>query len=208
MSTAARSAVASASRGAKLQAPAGALSEQAKSSFEAIASVALAKSLAPEGESAQVLVIDELPRRMKEKKAVVLSIASDRFRLVLALLCRLDDDSKAHFARLNRVDPVEWSDQAFQDAVNECGNIIVGSMNRDVGRYFPNVGMSTPNLLDREALAYLAAMGPGHSRVFQVTGLALDFYAVLFVAPTGSVDFRAEVEQLEDAVDSGELEMF
>jgi hypothetical protein len=187
---------------------AGALSEQAKTSFETIATVALARGLAPEGESAQVVPIDDLPRRMKEKKAVVLSIASDRFRLVVALLCRLDADGKAHFARLNRIDPAEWSDQDFEDAVNECGNIIVGSINRDVGRYFPSVGMSTPNVLDREALAYLEALGPGHRRVFQVTGLSLDFFAVLFVSPTGAVDFRAEVEALEDAVDSGELEMF
>ncbi len=196
------------SRGGKPSAPAGTLSEQAKTSFETIASVALAKSLAPEGESAQVAIVSELPRRMKEKKAVVLSIASDRFRLVLALMCRLDEDSKAHFARLNRVDPADWSDQAFQDAVNECGNIIVGAMNRDVGRYFPNVGMSTPNLLDREALSYLDALGPGHKRLFHVTGLAIDFYAALFVAATSAVDFRAEVEQLEDATESGELEMF
>ncbi len=208
MSTAARSAPYSASRSAKPSAPAGTLSEQAKTSFETIASAALAKSLAPEGESAQVSVVTELPRRMKEKKAVVLSIASDRFRLVLALMCRLDDESKAHFARLNRVDPSDWTDQAFQDAVNECGNIIVGAMNRDVGRYFPNVGMATPNLLDREALTYLDALGPGHKRLFHVTGLPIDFYATLFVAATSVVDFRAEVEQLEDAVDSGELEMF
>jgi hypothetical protein len=197
-----------AARGAKVQVPAGALSQQAKTSFETIASVALARSLAPEGETAQVAFIDELPRRMKEKKAVVLSIASDRFRLVLALMCRLDAEGKAHFARLNRVDPGDWSDQAFQDAVNECGNIIVGAMNRDVGRYFPNVGMSTPNLLDREALSYLDALGPGHRRLFHVSGLAIDFYAVLFVAATGNVDFRAEVEQLADQADAGELEMF
>jgi hypothetical protein len=204
----AKGSYASSTRNAKLQAPTGVLSEQAKASFELIATSALVRGLAPEGETAQVDVVTELPRRMKEKKAVVLSIASDGFRLVLGLLCRLDADSKAHFARLNRVDPNEWSDQAFQDAVNECGNIIVGAMNRDVGRYFHNVGMSTPNLLDREALAYLDAMGAGHRRWYHVTGLALDFYAVLFVTPTGPVDFRAEVEQLEDAVDSGELEMF
>jgi hypothetical protein len=195
-------------RQAKLQGPVGALTEAAKTSFDTIVTVALARSLAPEGESAQVGIATELPRKPREKKAIVLSIASDRFRLVLALLCRLDAESKAHFARLNRVDPEEWSEQAFQDAVAECGNIIVGAMNRDIGRYFHNVGMSTPNFLDREALAYLDAMGPGHRRLFHVTGLALDFYAELFVSPTGTVDFRAEVEALEDAVDSGELEMF
>jgi hypothetical protein len=207
MSTAPRAAP-PATRGAKPPASSGTLTEQAKQSFEAIASHALARSLAPEGESAQVQPIDDWPKRLKEKKAVVLSIASDRFRLVLALLCRLDADSKAHFARLNRVDPADWSDQAFQDAINECGNLIVGTMNRDVGRYFPNVGMSTPNLLDREALVYLDALGAGHRRCFQVTGLPLDFFAVLFVAPTGTVDFRADLQPAEDEVDAGELEMF
>ncbi len=188
--------------------PVGQLTERARASFDLVVQTALAKSLAPEGERASVQIVSELPRKPKEKKAVVLTIASDQFRLVLALLCRLDAETKSHFARLNRVDETEWSDQAFTDAVAECGNIIVGAMNRDLGRYFPNVGMSTPNLLDRDALAYLEAMGPGHRRLFHVTGLALDFYATLFVAATAPVDFHAEVEALEDSVDSGELEMF
>ena len=52
------------------------------------------------------------------------------------------------------------------------------------------------------------ALGHGHRRLFHVSGLAIDFYAVLFVAATGNVDFRAEVEQLADQADAGELEMF
>jgi hypothetical protein len=187
---------------------AGSLSDRARKSFETIAEMALAKSLAGPGERAEIKPIGELPRRMREKKAVVLTIASDQFRVVLALLCRLDAEARAHFARLNQVDAQAWGEQEFADAVAECGNIIVGAMNRDLGRYFHNAAMSTPNMLDREALVYLDALSEGHRRLFHITGLSIDFYAELFVAPSTAVDFHAEVEALEDQVDSGELEMF
>ncbi len=184
------------------------LSDAARTSFDLLVQAALARNLAGEGEHAQVQVVTEFPRKTKDKKAVVLTIASDMFRLVLALHVRLDAEGKAHFARLNRVDAAEWSEQAFHDAVAECGNVCCGALNRELGRYFVNVGMSTPNLLDREALAYVEALGKGHRRLFQVNGLSVDFYATLFVAPFAPIDFRAEMEAQPDEVDAGELEMF
>jgi len=189
-------------------APAIGLSERAKASFDRLVQHALAKALAPEGEHAQVQITQELPRKPKEKKAVVLTIASPEFRLVLALHVRLDAEGKQHFARLNRVDAAEWSEQAFVDGVSECGNICVGTMNRELGRHFAHVGMSTPNLLEREALAYLEALGPGHRRLYLVSGLGLDFYATLFVSAFVPLDFHAEVETAAEEADAGELEMF
>lgn len=184
------------------------LSERAKTSFDHLVQAALGRNLAGEGEQAQVHVVSEFPKKPKDKKAVVLTIASDQFRLVLALHVRLDAEGKAHFARLNRVEPAEWSEQAFHDAVAECGNICCGALNRELGRYFSHVGMSTPNLLDREALGYVEALGKGHRRLFQVSGLGVEFYATLFVAPFASIDFMAELEAQPDEVDAGELEMF
>lgn len=184
------------------------LSERAKASFDQLVQHALAKALAPEGEQGQARIVQELPRKPKEKKAVVLTIASPEFRLVLALHVRLDAEGKQHFARLNRVDAAEWGQQAFVDAVSECGNICVGTINRELGRHFAHVGMSTPNLLEREALAYLEALGPGHRRLYQVSGLGLDFYATLFVSAFVPLDFHAEVESAAEEADAGELEMF
>lgn len=204
-------AVTTASRGAGTAAgrgPMGQLSDRARRSFEAIAEAALIKGLSGPGEHAEIKRLSELPRKLPEKKVVVLTIASDQFRVVLALLCRFDAQARAHFARLNQVDPEAWDDQDFADAVAECGNIIVGSMNRDLGRYFHNAAMSTPNMLDRAALEYLDALSPGHRSAFHITGLSIDFHAELFVSPTVAVDFHAELQALQEQVDSGELEMF
>lgn len=189
-------------------APAVGLSERAKTSFDAMAQHALCLALTPSGEHASTQIVQELPRKPKEKKAVVLTIAGPEFRVVLALHVRLDAEGKQHFARLNRVDAQEWSDQAFLDAVAECGNICVGTMNRELGRHFVHVGMSTPNLLEREALGFLDALGPGHRRLYQVTGLGLDFYATLFVAAFVPLDFHVELESAAEAETAGELEMF
>ena len=46
-------------------------------------------------------------------------------------------------------------EQAFFDAIAERGNICCGILNRDLGHYFPHMGLSTPNILDKECSSKL-----------------------------------------------------
>jgi hypothetical protein len=184
------------------------ISPAAQASFELLVQHALCRALAPEGQKASAQVLAALPDKMVEGEAVVLTVASYQFRIIVAIYHRLDEATKAHFAALNGQDPEGYPDDAFLDALRECGNIACGAINRDLGVHFPHVGMSTPNILSRGALAYAPDLGRSLTRHMCITGLSLDFYASLYVAADARLDFRAEVPADDEAADTGEMEMF
>lgn len=184
------------------------ISPAAQTSFELLVQHALCRALAPEGQSASAQVLEALPTKMDEQQAVVLTVASYQFRLMVALYHRVDAATKAHFAALNGQDPETYPDDAFHDALRECGNIACGAINRDLGVHFPHVGMSTPNTLSRGALAYAPDTGRSLTRHWCFTGLSLDFYASLYVAADARLDFKAELPAVDEVADTGEMEMF
>lgn len=193
----------------KVVAPVAGLSERAKTSLDALLRQAWAASMRAEGDSASAEIVASLPPKMKEKHAVVLTIASYAARIVVALYFKFDDDTRAHFERLNRADAGSFDEQRLIDALNECGNICAGALNRSLGEVFPHIGMSTPNLLSRDAMAYVEALGPCHSRHYELRGLSQPFWASLYVRAYAPLDFHVDVpSEAEAAADTGELEMF
>lgn len=187
----------------------GVISERARASFDHLLARAWRSTMLAEGDSAQVETITEFPAKPKEKHAIVLTIAGYAMRVVVALYFKLDADTRAHFERLNRVEPGTMDDQAFRDALAECGNICAGALNRSLGDHFPHIGMSTPNLLSRDSLAYADVLGKGYQRHFQLNGLAQPYWATLYVVAYADLDFAVDIEAEEAAeADTGELEMF
>lgn len=193
----------------KAAAPAVALSERAKSSLDGLLRQAWASAMRADGDSVQAEVVASLPAKMKEKHAVVLTITSYAARIVVAMYFKFDEATRAHFERLNRAEAGSFDEQRLIDALNECGNICAGALNRSLGEVFPHIGMSTPNLLSREAMAYVEALGPCHSRHFELKGLDQPYFASLFVRSYAPLDFHIELpSEDEAAADTGELEMF
>lgn len=186
----------------------GTISERARGAFDELLQRAWRSTLVPDGETASTEPVAELPAKMKEKHAIVLTIAGYAMRVVVALYFRLDADTRAHFERLNRVEAGTMDEQAFRDALAECGNICAGAFNRSLGGAFPHIGMSTPNLLSRESFAYVDALGKGYARHFKLSGLGQDYWASLYVVAYSDIDFAAEAAEDEAEVDTGELEMF
>jgi len=193
----------------KPAAPVAGLSERAKSSLDALLRQAWAAAMRADGDSVSTEVIASLPPKMKEKHAVVLTIASYSARIVVAMYFKLDADTRAHFERLNRADTGSFDEQRLVDALNECGNICAGALNRSLGDVFSHIGMSTPNLLSRDAMAYVEALGPCHGRHFELKGLAQPYWASMYVRAYAPLDFHVDVpSEDEAAADTGELEMF
>jgi hypothetical protein len=77
-----------------------------------------------------------------------------------------------------------------------------------LGAHFPHVGMSTPNIIDKDCMKYIDLLGCGLVRHYRVVLAGeLTMYASLCVASEGLLDFH--VDPTGDAtVDSGELELF
>jgi hypothetical protein len=139
-------------------------------------------------------------------QTVVLTVSSYQFRLTFMIHYSPDEVTRAHFAGLNRVAPSELGDQEYIDAIRECGNVCCGNLNRDLVRFFPHVGMSTPNIIDRRCVEYLDKLGEGYVQHFVLMDAAGPPFAVsVCVNAFAELDFVGDFAQAEE---TGALEMF
>ncbi|KAF1043368.1 MAG: hypothetical protein GAK35_02222 [Herbaspirillum frisingense] len=182
------------------------ISQSAKDGFDTLLQQALKASLVPSETSAEISVIEDVSA-ISEKKIVVLTVSSYLFRLMVMFYFTPDAATKGHFARLNRVDPAEMGEQAFMDAIAECGNLCCGILNRDLGRFFPHLGMSTPNVIDKNCAAYLQKLNCAHIQHFAVDmPESPRFHVSLCISAYAEMDFAVSAD--EDEVSTGELELF
>jgi hypothetical protein len=141
-----------------------------------------------------------------EDKIVLLTVSSYLFRMIIMIYFTDDTSTRAHFARVYRTQPCEMKGQAFLDAICECANMVVGTLNRDLATVFHSVGMSTPNIIDRNCAAYLATLNFGFARTFHATvNGEKSFHVTLGVTEFDDLDFTVEATSEES---TGELEMF
>jgi len=95
-----------------------------------------------------------------EQEVVMLSVASYQFRLMILMYFSRDDATRKHYAALTRVQPENMDAQMFHDAIAESGNMCCGTFNRELGRAFEHIGMSTPNMIDSRRAFLFAALRP------------------------------------------------
>jgi len=184
------------------------ISAQAKQSLDQMLMRGICSALpTTQGQHTSVEVIsdtDDSP----SAQTVALTVCSLRFRAMVLIHFNADAETRAYFANINRTTPEELDERAFQDAVGECANICVGSMNRDLATQFIHVGMSTPNILDKNCASFLARLGGSHVQHFAIAvpdGPRLQ--ATLCINAFEEIDFCMQPPSA-DAEASGELEMF
>lgn len=183
------------------------ISQQAKSGFEFLLVNALRAALvsAPE-DRIDVTLIDDA-REMREESVVLLTVSSYLFRAVTFVSFTLDRQTKQHLAAINRANPESMSLSDYLDVVREVGNIFCGTLNRDLSHYFPYIGMSTPNVLERQCVDHLDELGASFIRhVHAVVNDAVHFHATLCVCDFADLDFRVDTTVQEE--NHGELELF
>ncbi len=182
------------------------ISASAREGFDALLQQSLRASLVPSDSSAEIVVIDDVAA-IDARKMVVLTISSYLFRLMVMFHFTPDAPTREHFARLGRTSVAEMGEQGFIDAIAECGNLCCGIFNRELGRFFPHLGMSTPNVIDRQCAAYLQRLNCAHVR-----HLAIDMpeaprlYVSLCVSAYDTLDFAVSAQEQVDT--TGELELF
>lgn len=116
------------------------ISSSARDGFDTLLTQALKNSLAQGSASFDVATLADTAG-ISEKKIVVLTVSSYLFRLMVMFYFTPDAATKNYFARLNNVNPEDMSEQSFMDAIAECGNLCCGILNRDLGNFFPHIGM-------------------------------------------------------------------
>lgn len=183
------------------------ISQHAKEGFDHILMQAMKSSLVSSSDDrCEVRILAE-SSEIKAKKTVILTVSSYLFRAIGLIHFTLNNPLKAHLAAINRANVEDMDEQAFLDVISECGNICCGSLNRELGNFYPHIGMSTPNVLDGNCLHYLQALDAGHVQHYEIRiNDEITMHASLCVCDYADIDFT--VDQTESTEDTGELEMF
>ncbi|EIF35446.1 hypothetical protein BCh11DRAFT_03266 [Burkholderia sp. Ch1-1] len=137
----------------------------------------------------------------KDTQVVVLTISSIVFRLLLILHFDEDESTRAYYLK----DAAD--ERPFQEVFLEICNLCCGAMNQELLRYFPDLGMSTPYVLNARCLPHLHELKPGLLSSYSVTlNGTVRLAATVCVCAYAPIDFVADTSALEET--GGELELF
>ena len=131
---------------------------------------------------------------------VVLTVASYVFRLLVVFHLNGDRVTADYFANSN-------SALSLTESFGEIGNLCCGAMNRELGKYFLHMGMSTPHLLESKSFSFMDDLKPGYVSQFKIQiNKSIFMHATLALCAYAPLDFRVDKTAALEA--TGELELF
>jgi hypothetical protein len=167
------------------------ISSNAQDSFDRIFRKAARTRLALHAEDACHIAAAEPGDAKGGEQALILTISSMVFRLLLVL----------------RFDDTEASGRSFEEACLEIGNLCCGAVNQELLQVFPDLGMSTPYAVSARCVPYLEVLKPGYLAAYAVTiNDAVRVAATVCVCAHAPLDFVADVS--DEVETGGELELF
>ena len=178
------------------------ISAHAKDSFDRIfRKAAQARLPMASGDVCEIApVADVSAGASRDTQVVVLTISSIVFRLLLILHFDEDDTTRGYY--LN-----DGDERPFQEAFLEICNLCCGAMNQELLRYFPDLGMSTPYVLNARCLPHLRELKPGLVASYSIVlNGDVRLGATVCVCTHAPLDFVADTSAVEET--SGELELF
>ena len=178
------------------------ISEQARRGVNLIFTNAATSNLAvAPSDQVQIERLDDHGLAMPpERNIVVLTIASYVFRLLTIFHVNTDAATEAYFTRSGAAGE-------FGDCFGEIGNRCCGAMNRELGRHFRHLGMSTPTMLEAECLPFLAELKPTFLAQHRIRiNDTLVLHATLCLRAYAPIDFNVDHQAAPET--TGELELF
>ncbi|WP_323121153.1 hypothetical protein [Burkholderia alba] len=178
------------------------ISAQARDSLDRIfRQAALTRLPVRDGDPCNIAPLD--PRdasALPGDDVVVLTISSMTFRLLLALHFADDDATRDYYL-------ADTAGRTLRDTLMEVANLCCGAMNQLLVECFPDLGMSTPYLLNRRSVRHLDELRPGYVSAYGLTvGSSVRLGATLCVCSHAPLDFVANLSDVRQ--DVGELELF
>ena len=137
---------------------------------------------------------------------VVLMLTSHSFRVVIAMYVPRNEATRLYLEQVGRITAGDTSEQAFRDSVSEGANMCCGTVNREIGRFYPQTGMSTPHIIDSRSAAFVAGLEHQHLRHFTVDLGTTSVGATVCAYASRPMDFEWIPEAQAEV--SGELELF
>lgn len=185
------------------------ITPSARTGFERLMAQSLKKAFSPSADDSFEVVEASSEGGFTETSLVVLTSSSYVFRLMVFIYFSEDVATRAYFARRSSSNTEEFTAQAFVDAICETANLCCGGINRELGRFFPHIGLSTPNILERNCADHIEALNAGLVKHFgvDVNGTTL-FHASMCICDYDTLDFHYVATAQEETAMDGELELF
>jgi len=186
------------------------LSQDAKNSFTSLLSLCLHEALRSEAVGEWNLRTITNVDEIAGKEIYMLTISSYEFRIFLIL--HFDNDKKVrnYVASAIKISPENMNEQRFYDYLGEVGNAFCGVFKRELGKYFPHLGMSTPNRLESISLDHLDTWTFDYDAHLKASANDdLKFFGSIYVSAYSDLDFRVKnTKSVNDDVQTGALELF
>ena len=186
------------------------VTQYAKSSLDTLMTMSLQESLRTEANSEWgVKPIDNL-ESAKQKEFIMLTISSYEFRICILLHFSKDKQTTEYVANAIKMPADKLEAALYYDYLGEIGNTFVGAFKRELAKYFPHLGMSTPNRLVSSSLKFLKEFPFDYGMHIKAsTDGGVSFYSSLYLSSNKDFDFRVEnKESLEGDAEKGDLELF
>jgi len=185
------------------------LTQNAKDGFNELLAVCLRESL-KSTEFSDWTIVEHVQQEIKRQEIFMLTISSHNFRVFLILHFSQDETTTNYIAKLLNIDSCELKSTRFYDYLGELGNGFCGVYKRELGKYFPFLGMSTPNLLSCEVLSHIAVFEYEYEAhcLAQTTSNDVEFYGSVYISSYDDIDFKYVTNSLDENVKTSELEFF
>jgi len=157
--------------------------------------------------SIQVKDTSKSPSEFDREQAIVLTISSHLFRILVCMHFNLDDRLVQLVTSGLNEKSTNLEKSKIYDYLSEVGNVFCGALKRELQKAVPSLGMSTPNILSKDSLKYVDSLKvdiEGKSVINSDSGVL--FYASYYLSAYGDLDYTSSM--VEESVDSGELELF
>ncbi len=188
---------------------AGIVTHDAKSGFSSLLSDCLKESFKVADTEVKMKKVPSLTD-IDEKEFIMLTVSSYTFRIFTILHFTRNDATMDYVSTALKMSRENLEESKYYDYLGEVGNTFCGAFKRELGRYFPHLGMSTPNRLAKGSLSYMHDMDFEYDDHYEtrIDGKA-SFYASMFISAYSELDFRIPVNsRFDEDVNTGALEMF
>lgn len=147
--------------------------------------------------------------KLDTKEFYILTMSSQLFRIFIFIHFTKNAEAEKYVSNVLNQASNKIDDDKFYDYLGEVGNAFLGAIKRDIGKYVPSLGMSTPNRLGIDCLKYMKNLKSNfetHSSA-SLHEKAL-FHASVYLVADEDLNIHIDRHAHQDETDSGELELF
>lgn len=187
----------------------GSITTSAQAGLDQLFSDSLAESLRVTDNIVDVNLLKE-QNNIDEEEFIMLTLSSYSFKIFTLLHFSNNKESRQYVAQALKIAYENLEENKFYDYLSEVGNTFCGAFKRELGKYFPHTGMSTPNRLEKGCLSHMKDIGFEYETHYELKFKGLtSFYGSMYVVAYSELDFHVPINsRLDDNIETGALEMF